>query len=93
MGNAQIKAVWTWYWSAAVSKSTREGHYIPEYGSKLYGLGTGLLQYRNRLGRDIVSQSKGKFIKLGGGKLCSGVYGFALSFGCKARGPSATASI
>ena len=27
MGIAQIKAVWLWHWSAAVSKPTREGHH------------------------------------------------------------------
>ena len=27
MGIVQIKAIWLWHWSAATSKSTREGHY------------------------------------------------------------------
>ena len=28
----QIKAVWLWHWSAAVSKPTREGHHMPGQG-------------------------------------------------------------
>ena len=32
MGIAQIKAVWLWHWSAAVSKPTREGHHMPGQG-------------------------------------------------------------
>ena len=35
--------------------------------SKLYGSGTGPLQYRSRPGRDTVCQGKGRFGKLGGG--------------------------
>ena len=61
--------------------------------SKLYGSGTGPLQYRSRPGRDTVCKGKGKFGKLGGGKLCSVVYGSARSSGCKAHGPSASATI
>ena len=34
--------------------------------SKLYGSGTGPLQYRSRPGRDTTCQGKGKFGKLGG---------------------------
>ena len=35
--------------------------------SKLYGSGTGPLQYRSRPGRDTTCQGKGKFGELGGG--------------------------
>ena len=61
--------------------------------SKLYGSGTGPLQYRSRPGRDTACQGKGKFGKLGGGKSCIVVYGSARSFECEAHGPSATATI
>ena len=37
MGIAQIKAVWLWHWSAAVSKPTREGHHMPGQGVSLVG--------------------------------------------------------
>ena len=60
---------------------------------KLYGSGTGLLQYRSRPGRDTTCQGKGKFGKLGGGKSCSVVYGSAQSSGCEAHGPSTAATI
>ena len=36
--------------------------------SKLYGSGTGPLQYRSRPGRDTTYQGKGRFGKLGGEK-------------------------
>ena len=61
--------------------------------SKLYGSGTGPLQYRSRPGRDIACQDKGKFGKLGGEKSCIVVYGSAPSSECEAHGPSATATI
>ena len=61
--------------------------------SKLYGSGTGLLQYRSRPGRDTACQGKGKFGKLGGEKSCSVVYDSARSSGREAHGPSATATI
>ena len=32
MGIVQIKALWLWHWSAAVSKLTREGHRMPGQG-------------------------------------------------------------
>ena len=32
LGIAQIKAVWLWHWSAAVSKPAREGHHMPGQG-------------------------------------------------------------
>ena len=32
MGIAQIKAVWLWHWSAAVSKPTREGYHMQGKG-------------------------------------------------------------
>ena len=54
--------------------------------SKLYGSGTGPLQYRSRPGRDTVRQGKGKFGKLGGEKSCIVVYGSARSSECKAHG-------
>ena len=37
MGIAQIKAVWLWHWSAAVSKPTREGHHSKGKFGKLGG--------------------------------------------------------
>ena len=52
--------------------------------SKLYGSGTGPLQYRSRPGRDTACQGKGKFGKLGGEKSCIVVYGSARSFECDA---------
>ena len=61
--------------------------------SKLYGSGTGPLQYRSRPGRDTTCQGKGKFGKLGGEKSCIVVYGSARSSECEAHGPSATATI
>ena len=61
--------------------------------SKLYGSGTGPLQYRSRPGRDTACQGKGKFGKLGGEKSCIVVYGSARSSKCEAHGPSATATI
>ena len=61
--------------------------------SKLYGSGTGPLQYRSRPGRDTTCQGKGKFGKLGGEKSCIVVYGSARSSGCEAHCPSATATI
>ena len=61
--------------------------------SKLYGSGTGPLQYRSRPGRDTTCQGKGKFGELGGEKSCIVVYGSARSFECEARGPNATATI
>ena len=61
--------------------------------SKLYGCGTGPLQYRSRPGRDTECQGKGKFGKLEGGKSCSVVYGSARSSECEAHGPSATGTI
>ena len=59
--------------------------------SKLYGSGTGPLQYRSRPGRDTTCQGKGKFGKVGGEKSCIVVYGSARSSECEANGPSATA--
>ena len=61
--------------------------------TKLYGSGTGPLQYRSRPGRDTTCQGKGKFGKLGGEKSCIVVYGSARSSECEAHGPSATATI
>ena len=61
--------------------------------SKLYGSGTGPLQYRSRPGRDTTCQGRGKFGKLGGGKSCIVVCGSARSSECEAHGPSATATI
>ena len=61
--------------------------------SKLYGSGTGPLQYRSRPGRDTTCQGKGKFGKLGGEKSCIVVYGSARSSECEAHGPSTTAAI
>ena len=61
--------------------------------SKLYGSGTGPLQYRSRPGRDTTCQGKDKFGKLGGEKSCIVVYGSARSSECEAHGPSATATI
>ena len=61
--------------------------------SKLYGSGTGPLQYRSRPGRDTTCQGKGKFGRLGGEKSCIVVYGSARSSECEAHGPSATATI
>ena len=52
--------------------------------SKLYGTGTGPLQYRSRPGRDTACQDKGKFGKLGGEKSCIVVYGSARSSECEA---------
>ena len=60
--------------------------------SKLYGSGTGPLQYRSRPGWDTTCQGKGKFGKLGGEKSCI-VYGSARSSECEVHGPSATATI
>ena len=54
--------------------------------SKLYGSGTGPLQYRSRPGRDTVYQGKGKFGKLGWEKSCIVVYGSARSSECEAHG-------
>ena len=39
MGIAQIKAVWLWHWSTAVSKPTREGHRMPGQVGKFSKLG------------------------------------------------------
>ena len=50
--------------------------------SKLYGSGTGPLQYRSRPGRDTTCQGKGK---LGGEKSCIVVYGSARSSECEAH--------
>ena len=61
--------------------------------SKLYGSGTGPLQYRSRPGRGTTYQGKGKFGKLGGEKSCIVVYGSARSSECEANGPIATATI
>ena len=47
--------------------------------SKLYGSGTGPLQYRSQPGRDTACQGKGKFGKLEGEKSCIVVYGSARS--------------
>ena len=58
--------------------------------SKLYGSGTGLLQYRSRPGRDTTCQDKGK---LGGEKSCILVYGSTRSSECEAHDPSAMATI
>ena len=60
--------------------------------SKLYGSGTGPLQYRSRPVRDTACQGKGKFGKLGGEKSCIVVYGSARSSECEAHGPSTTAT-
>ena len=59
--------------------------------SKLYGSGTGPLQYRSRPGRDTTCQTKGKFGKLGGETSCIVVYGSARSSECEPHGPSTTA--
>ena len=61
--------------------------------SKLYGSGTGPLQYQSRPGRDTACQGKGKFGKLGGEKSCIVVYGSVRSSECEVHGPSATATI
>ena len=61
--------------------------------SKLYGSGTGPLQYRSRPARDTTCQGKGKFGKLGGEKSCIVVYGSARSSECEAHNPRATATI
>ena len=58
--------------------------------SKLYGSGTGPLQYRSRPRRDTACQGTGK---LGGEKSCIVVYGSTLSSECEAHGPNATATI
>ena len=57
--------------------------------SKLYGSGTGSLQYRSRPGRDTACQGKGKFGKLVGEKSRIVVYGSAQSSECEAHAAQA----